>query len=193
MYRSAPAASSQAWDSSDWSRSTFNQSNTSAPYSADFGAPVSDLQNSCTGSGDSPAYNPNNLSCRDTTSMDGSAISAAVDRDKVVSSLNRMFTDNEVMCDECFGQSKSSCQSRNTACTKGLQDLAVDGEISKRDRAAVHFAKNAYISDITCRFESHTCATPPNCDACEGIGAWAVLKSITTQHNSLELVWKAIG
>ncbi|KAI4093038.1 MAG: hypothetical protein L6R37_007467 [Teloschistes peruensis] len=65
--------------------------------------------------------------------------------------------------------------------------------MSRWDRAAAHFAKDAGIVDLTCRFESNTCEAPPNCETYVGVGTGAVLKSITTLHAQLETVWKAIG
>ncbi|KAI4121696.1 MAG: hypothetical protein LQ338_006227 [Usnochroma carphineum] len=104
-----------------------------------------------------------------------------------------MFASNQLICDDCFGQDKASCKSHDPSCANGLRDLAWDGNVSRWDRAAAHFARDADISDLTCRFESNTCSAPPNCEACDGTGAWAVLKSIVTLHGEMEVVWKAIG
>lgn len=125
--------------------------------------------------------------------MNGSEIWAAVDGDKVVETMKKMFAENQLVCDDCFGQQKDSCQSHDPSCTHGLRDLALVGTESRWDIAAAHFAKDADISDLICRFGSKTCGTPPNCNACDGTGAWAVLKSIMTLHGQLETVWTAIG
>ncbi|KAL9589540.1 MAG: hypothetical protein Q9203_001676 [Teloschistes exilis] len=125
--------------------------------------------------------------------MNGSEVWAAVDGDTVVRTFNDIFAANQLICDDCFGKDKGDCKSPDPSCAHGLKDLAFDDDVSRWDRAAAHFAKDADISDLTCRFASNTCEAPPNCETCVGVGTWAVLKSITTLHAQLETVWRAIG
>lgn len=181
-------------DSSSISSPSTTVESTPEPSDTSSDESPADLENGPTDSGESPIYNLNNISCASTTSMKGTQLWAAVDGDRVVKALNQIFASNQLVCDECFGQDKDSCKSHDLACADGLADLARDeNHVSRWDRAAVHFARNPDISDITCSFESDTCSAPPNCEACDGTGAWAVLKSIVTLHNEMQLVWKAIG
>lgn len=166
----------------------------SATFSSE--APVSTSDFS--GDGSAPAFNLNNITCQDLVNLNSSQQWAAVEGDNMVETFNTMFDSNQLVCLDCFGMSKSDCKSKDPDCLEGLADLAVPehtkGQGSPRwDTAAALFAQDADITDLICEIGTSQCSGAPSCYDCDGPGAFALLKSLSTLHNTLQNIYDAIG
>lgn len=95
------------------------------------------------------------------------------------------------MCADCYGMSEATCASSDLTCQQGLRDLATSGNISRWDQALGVFAQSQ--SDLNCGIEdSSQCSQAPHCTSDHGPAELALLKSMTTMHNSLSNVYMAI-
>ncbi|MGI4812135.1 MAG: hypothetical protein ACRYGG_02150 [Janthinobacterium lividum] len=120
---------------------------------------------------------------------------AAVNGDKVVSQFEDMWSSNSLVCSECFGMSKGLCKSKSAGCQQGIADLATPSgtNTSRWDTAVAIFAQDTDISDLQCQIQTGECSSAPSCLSCDGPGAWAMLKSMETMHNTFQNIYEAIG
>jgi len=105
--------------------------------------------------------------------------------------FSTMYLENKLLCGECYGMDKSICTSTDPACQEGLQDLSMSGAVSRWDQALGVFTQTQ--SDLNCAIEdSSQCSEAPHCTSDHGPAGLALVKSMTTIHNSLSNIYMAI-
>lgn len=62
-----------------------------------------------------------------------------------------------------------------------------------RDTAVAHFANVVATLDLVCSVGTSPCSSPPSCGECNGPGGFAMMKSLSTLHNTLQNVFDAIS
>ena len=86
---------------------------------------------------------------------------------------------------------KATCSSSDPTCNEGLRDLAISGSESRWDQALGIFVQSQ--TDLNCGIEdSSQCSKAPECTSDHGPAGLALLKSMTTMHNSLSNIYMAI-
>lgn len=162
----------------------------SASNSTSFPTGTSSSDYSPSTSGDSE-----NITCTDLLSLNASQKWDVVHGDDAVTKFIDMFNSNKLVCTECFGKSKEDCQSKREQCQNGIKDLSILPHTHNTSWtvAAAHFAQNVDASDLTCVIGPGTCSASPSCESSKtGLASYAVLKSLTTAHNSFQANYDAL-
>lgn len=123
--------------------------------------------------------------------MDSAHQWKSVNGDDTLQTFRTMYLENQLLCSECYGMNKITCTSSDPACDEGLMDLSMSGNQSRWDQALGVFAQSQ--SDLDCDIEdSSQCSEAPQCSSDHGPAGLALLKSMTTMHNSLSNIYMAI-
>ncbi|KAL9040590.1 MAG: hypothetical protein Q9214_004427, partial [Letrouitia sp. 1 TL-2023] len=143
---------------------------------------------------DAPPYNLKNITCDDLNNLNASAQWDAVDGDNMLQTFINMYNSDKLICKECFGMLKSDCNSKDRTCQTGIKSLSkLKGATdSSWTVAAGHFAQNENVDDLSCDIGPSQCTVAASCDECNGPGSYAILKSLSTAHNSFEANYEAI-
>ena len=140
-------------------------------------------------------WNFKNVNCGDFSyKKNGSEQWALVNGDVVVSTFESMLASNALICPDCWGGDNTTCTSSDWRCKYGLRDVSQPNASfpARWDTAAAHFARLGSETDLTCGIMQTECSGAPGCDACNGPGPWAIIKSLETMQNLLENIYKAI-
>ena len=140
-------------------------------------------------------WNLNNITCAELSYLNTSQQWAHVDGDSAVDTFQQMFSGNKLICSECFGEDKGACTSTDPKCQNGLADLGTlaGSKTPRWDTAVAHFAQDADENDLECQIGTSECSGAPSCGDADGPGAFLMLKSLETMHNSLQNIYNAIG
>ena len=132
-----------------------------------------------------------NVSCDQWYLLDSSAQWQSVNGDGTLQTFRTMYMENQLLCADCYGMDKTTCSSNDPTCQQGLRDLAMSGTENRWDQAMGVFTQSQ--SDLNCGIEdSSQCSEAPACTSDHGPAGLALLKSMTTMHNSLSNVYMAI-
>ena len=138
-----------------------------------------------------PSWESTNVTCDQWLLMDPSDQWSSVNANSALQTFREMYLENQLLCQECYGMSKNMCSSSDPACDQGLEDLSMSGNISRWDQAMGVFAQTQ--TDLNCDIEdSSQCSQAPECSSEHGPTGIALLKSMTTMHNSLSNIYMAL-
>ena len=129
-------------------------------------------------------YNPSKLTCNGLNGLNDSAQWQVAGGDTLWNTLTYFWTQNKMVCKECFGQDKQSCKGPNsTDCHEGgLRDQA-----TRLDTAAAIFSGNLFGSDFQCSLPAKGCNAPLHCSQyINGPGIYLIMKSLATLSNVLQ-------
>ena len=132
-----------------------------------------------------------NTTCDEWHLLDASEQWQSVNADGILQTFRMMYIENQLLCADCYGMTKALCSSSDPTCDQGLRDLAMSGNESRWDQAVGIFTQTQ--SDLNCGIEdSSQCSQAPACTSDHGPAGLALLKSMSTMHNSLSNVYMAI-
>lgn len=138
-----------------------------------------------------PSWEAINITCDDWLLLEPSDQWQAANANATLQTFRQMYLENQLLCEDCYGMSKTTCTSDDPTCQNGLQDLAQAGDINRWDQALGIFAQSQ--ADLNCAIQdSSQCSQAPQCDSEHGPAGLALLKSMTTMHNSLSNIYMAI-
>jgi len=132
-----------------------------------------------------------NVTCDQWELLDSSGQWQSVNADGILQTFRTMYLENQLLCADCYGMDKATCSSNDPTCDEGLRDLSMSGDTSRWDQAVGVFTQSQ--ADLNCGIEdSSQCSEAPQCTSDHGPAGLALLKSMTTMHNSLSNVYMAI-
>ena len=139
-------------------------------------------------------WNLKNTDCDSLASLRPEEQWKSVDGDKMLVKFENWFLTNKLICEDCLGKDKEDCTSKDDNCKAGLSDLSKRGDSAdpRWDTAAAHFSQTISRLDLTCAIGATSCVSPPSCDETNGPGGFALMKSLTTAHNSFQNIYTAI-
>ena len=141
-----------------------------------------------------PPWNLNDISCKPMEYLSPSEAWKAVDGDKALAIYELWFATNRLMCEPCMGQLVKACESKSPDCHDGLRDRAkTEGaENARWDTGIANFAQLTSTPDLQCDIGSNGCSKPPTCEECNGPGAYVLLRSLSTLHNTMQNQFDAL-
>ncbi|KAL8937417.1 MAG: hypothetical protein Q9216_004428 [Gyalolechia sp. 2 TL-2023] len=145
---------------------------------------------------DAPAYNQQNVACRDYWSMKSPDKWNATDGDSTVRTFVDMYTADKLFCEDCFGRLKSQCDSDNVTCKHGIRTRATpDSEFGPSwSVAAAWFAQYGKADHFTCQIGTENeCPHAPECKDTDGAGAAALLEAISKIFISFQENYDALS
>ncbi|KAL8717224.1 MAG: hypothetical protein Q9225_005509 [Loekoesia sp. 1 TL-2023] len=149
--------------------------------------------------GDAPPYNLKNVACSDYWSLTGPEKWNATDGDKTLQSFVDMFASDKLFCEDCFGQLKSQCDSKNVTCKNGIRTRATpDPKFGPSwSVAAAWFAQYGKADHFTCQMGTENeCPHAPECKNCgggRGAGATALLEALSNTFVSFKENYDAMS